>query len=180
MVDDTREAGWDRTSRGEIEAAFTHYQTVAAEAGRSGDPNPWADLFTEDGTHVEHLCGTMQGREAIRSWGTETMSTFPGSDMPEFPLGWSVINGEKGWVIRQVWNRFSDPGDGSVHQAYNFTAHHCAGDGRWSCEEDVYNPVLPATFSAHDPATLSAHESAGLDDDGGPLVLVATAVSPAG
>ncbi len=40
--------------------------------------------------------------------------------------------------------------------------------------------VLPATFSAHDPATLSAHESAGLDDDGGPLVLVATAVSPAG
>ena len=50
-------------------------------------------------TYVEHLYGTMQGREAIRSWITETMSTFPGSDMPEFPIGWSVIDEQRGWVI---------------------------------------------------------------------------------
>ena len=40
--------------------------------------------------------------------------------------------------------------------------------------------LLPATFSAHEPAALSAHGSAGLADDGGSLVLVGTAVSPAG
>ena len=35
----------------------------------------------------------------------------------------------------------ADPGDGSVHQAYNLTVLHYAGDGRWSYEEDVYNPT---------------------------------------
>jgi ketosteroid isomerase-like protein len=130
-----------RSRRTEIEAAFARYQTVAAEAGRSGDWNPWADLFTEDATYIEHLYGTMQGREAIRSWITETMSTFPGSEMPEFPIGWSVIDEEKGWVICQVWNRMADPGDGSVHEAYNITVLHYAGDGCWSYEEDVYNPA---------------------------------------
>jgi hypothetical protein len=34
----------------------------------------------------------------------------------------------------------ADPGDGSVHQAYNFTLLKYAGDGLWSYEEDIYNP----------------------------------------
>jgi hypothetical protein len=34
-----------------------------------------------------------------------------------------------------------DPGDGSIHQAYNFTLLKYAGDGKWSYEEDIYNPA---------------------------------------
>ena len=34
-----------------------------------------------------------------------------------------------------------DPGDGSLHQAYNFTLLKYAGDMKWSFEEDVYNPA---------------------------------------
>jgi hypothetical protein len=34
----------------------------------------------------------------------------------------------------------ADPGDGSVHQAYNFSLMKYAGDGLWSYEEDIYNP----------------------------------------
>jgi hypothetical protein len=34
-----------------------------------------------------------------------------------------------------------DPGDGSVHQAYNFTLLKYAGNLKWSYEEDIYNPV---------------------------------------
>ena len=128
-------------SRAELEAAFSAYQSVAAEAGRSGDWNPWADLFTEDAEYVEHLYGTMHGREAIRSWITKTMSTYPGNAMPEFPIGWSVIDEDRGWIICQVWNRMADPGDGSIHQAYNVTILKYAGDGRWSYEEDIYNPA---------------------------------------
>jgi len=60
--------------------------------------------------------------------------------MPEFPIEWYVIDEEKGWVVCQVWNRMEDPGDGSVHQEYNITILKYAGDGRWSSEEDVYNP----------------------------------------
>jgi hypothetical protein len=33
-----------------------------------------------------------------------------------------------------------DPGDGSLHQAYNFTLLKYAGRGLWSYEEDIYNP----------------------------------------
>ena len=44
-------------------------------------------------------------------------------------------------MVCQVWNRMKDPGDGSVHQEYNFTLLKYAGDGRWSYEEDIYNPM---------------------------------------
>ena len=128
-------------AREELEQAFETYQRVAAEAGRTGDWASWADLFTEDAEYVEHLYGTMRGREAIRAWISETMSTYPGNAMPAFPIGWSVIDEDKGWVICQVWNRMEDPGDGSIHQAYNVTILKYAGDGRWSYEEDIYNPA---------------------------------------
>ena len=129
-----------RWSRAELEEAFDRYQRTALEAGVSGDWNAWADQFTEDATYVEHLYGTMGGREAIRHWITKTMSREPVTEMNYFPIEWSVIDEERGWVVCQVWNRMSDPGDGSLHQAYNFTLLKYAGGGKWSYEEDVYNP----------------------------------------
>ena len=44
-------------------------------------------------------------------------------------------------MVCQVWNRMVDPGDGSLHQAYNFTLLKYAGRGLWSYEEDIYNPA---------------------------------------
>ena len=35
-------------TRDEIERAYAHYRQTAAEAGASGDWDPWADLFTEE------------------------------------------------------------------------------------------------------------------------------------
>jgi len=130
-----------RWSREELEDAFEHYQQVGLEAGTSGDWSPWADLFTEDATYVEHVYGTFGGREAIRSWITKAMGTWPGSAMPHFPIEWYVIDEDKGWVICQVWNRMADPGDGSCHQAYCFTLLKYAGGNRWKYEEDIYNPA---------------------------------------
>jgi hypothetical protein len=34
-----------------------------------------------------------------------------------------------------------DPGDGSLHQQYNFTLLKYAGNGKFSFEEDIYNPA---------------------------------------
>lgn len=135
-------------TRDELEAAFTAYQARAAEAGRTGDWAAWADQFTDDATYVEHHYGRFEGREAIRSWIAETMSAFPGRDMPEFPIGWYVIDEDRGWVVCQVFNRMADPGDGSIHEADNVTILHYAGDGLWSYEEDVYNPAHFATMVA--------------------------------
>ena len=61
--------------------------------------------------------------------------------MPEFPIEWYIIDEERGWVVCHVWNRMEDPGDGSIHQEYNFTLLKYAGDNRWSYEEDIYNPM---------------------------------------
>ena len=43
-------------------------------------------------------------------------------------------------MVAQIWNRMVDPGDGSLHQAYNFTLLKYAGNLQWSYEEDIYNP----------------------------------------
>ena len=129
-----------RFSRAELEAAFANFQETALEAGTSGDWARWADLFTEDATYIEHLYGTLGGREAIRNWICKTMSETPNDQMKYFPVEWYMIDEEKGWVVAHVWNRMVDPGDGSLHQAYNFTLLKYAGNGKWSYEEDIYNP----------------------------------------
>ena len=133
-------------TRGELEEAFAAFQRAGATAGATGDWSAWADQFTEDATYVEHHYGRFEGREAIRAWITETMGTFPGNRMPEFPVDWYVVDEERGWIVCQVENRMVDPGDGSVHQAANITILHYAGDGMWSHEEDVCNPAHFATM----------------------------------
>lgn len=130
-----------RWPRKEIEAAFDDYQRRAAEAARTGDWTDWVDQFTEDATYIEHHYGTFSGREAIREWITGTMSEYPGNRMDAFPIEWAVIDEDRGWVVCQVWNRMTDVGDGRVHQEYNFTLLKYAGEGQWSYEEDVYNPL---------------------------------------
>lgn len=127
-------------SRGELEEAFAAYQARGAEAGASGNWAPWADMFTEDALYIERHYGRFEGREAIRTWITATMGEFPGNAMPEFPIGWYVVDESRGWIVCQVWNRMADPGDGSIHEADNLTLLKYAGDGLWSYEEDVYNP----------------------------------------
>jgi hypothetical protein len=129
-----------RWTREELEEAFAHHQSVVRRASATRDWNLFADQFTEDATYVEHVFGTFGGREAIRRWITTTMSTFPGDSMPHFPIEWYIIDEDRGWIVCQIWNRMADPGDGSVHQAYNFSLMKYAGDGLWSYEEDIYNP----------------------------------------
>jgi SnoaL-like domain len=126
-------------TRDEIERAYAHYRQTAAEAGASGDWDPWADLFTEDAEYYEHLYGTFRGRDAIRAWIKQTMAEFPNLEMTEFPAEWWVIDEERGWVVCAVWNRMQDLGDGVKHQAINWSLLKYAGDGQWSYEEDIYN-----------------------------------------
>ena len=130
-----------RFSRAEIEEAFQNYRNTALAAGTSGNWDPWADLFTEDATYIEHLFGELGGREAIRNWIKKTMATPPNDQMKYFPVEWYIIDEDRGWVVAQIWNRMVDPGDGSIHQAYNFTLLKYAGSGLWSYEEDIYNPA---------------------------------------
>ena len=126
--------------RQEIEEAFSHYRDVAARAAAAGRWDDWVELFTEDATYIEHHYGRYEGREAIREWISETMSTAVNKDMNAFPVRWYVIDEDRGCVVCSVINRMADPGDGSVHEADSWTRLEYAGDGRFSLEEDMYNP----------------------------------------
>ncbi len=128
-------------TRREMEDAFSRYQEVAARAASSGNWRPWADMFTEDATYIEHHFGEFKGREAIFRWISETMATPPNDRMTSFPIAWYVIDEARGWVVCEIDNVMDDPGDGSDHRAVNWTLLKYAGDDQWSYEEDVYNPL---------------------------------------
>jgi hypothetical protein len=131
-------------SRAEMEREFEAYKARGAEAGRTGDWNPWADQFTEDALYVEHHYGRFEGREAIRTWITETMADFPNNQFNSYPVEWAIFDDERGWIVCEIQNRLADPGDGSIFQASNLTRLVYAGDGQWSYEEDAYNPQAMA------------------------------------
>jgi hypothetical protein len=131
----------------EIEQAFANYQSAVAGIVATGDWAGFADLFTEDATYEEHAFGSFEGREPIRAWVVETMTSFPGNTMSSFPIAWHVVDEPTQRVICEVRNLMPDPGDGSVHEASNLTILTYAGDGLWSREEDVYNPMRFARMS---------------------------------
>ncbi len=128
-------------TRRQMEEAFSRYQEVAALAASSGNWRPWADLFTEDATYIEHHFGEFKGREAIFQWISQTMATPPNDSMTSFPIAWYVIDEARGWVVCEIDNVMDDPGDGSDHRAVNWTLLKYAGEDQWSYEEDIYNPM---------------------------------------
>ena len=135
------ESATNRWSREELVEAFDVYQQKVIEVGSTWDWSSYANVFTEDATYVEHALGNMAGREAIREWIVSTMNMFPGSEMPTYPVEWCSIDADNDWVIFKNVNTMKDPGDGSVHGAPVITALKYAGDGKWSYEEDAYNPM---------------------------------------
>jgi len=128
-------------SRAELVEAFEQYQDVVEKCAETGEWSPFADLFTEDCTYVEHAYGSWHGREATRRWIIRTMTTFPGNQMVAFPPAWTTVDEERGWIICDIRNVMGDPGDDSTHEASNITILRYAGDGLWAEEEDIYNPA---------------------------------------
>ena len=130
-----------RYSRAELAEAFAAYQATASRAAATSDWDAWVGHYTPDVDYIEHALGTMKGREQVRDWIYATMTTFPGSHMTDFPALWSVIDEDTGRVICEIDNPMRDPGDGTAITATNITIVTYAGDGLWSRQEDIYNPL---------------------------------------
>ncbi|MGE2837156.1 nuclear transport factor 2 family protein [Mycobacterium sp. SMC-4] len=128
-------------SRAELESAFAAFEATVDEAARTRDWDPWVDQYAEDVLYIEHAAGTMRGREEVRPWIWRTMGSFPGSYMTSFPSLWHVIDEATGRVICELDNPMRDPGDGTIISATNISILTYAGDGKWSRQEDVYNPL---------------------------------------
>jgi len=150
-------------SRGELAAAFEKFEETVARAAQTWDWDAWVSQYTPDVDYIEHAMGTMKGRDQVRDWIQQTMTTFPGSHMIAFPTLWSVIDEPTGRVILELDNPMRDPGDGSVISASNITIITYAGDGLWSREEDIYNPLR--FLQAGLKWCKKAQELGTLDDD---------------
>ena len=61
--------------------------------------------------------------------------------MTAFPSLWSVIDEATGRIICELDNPMRDPGDGTIITATNISIVTYAGDGKWSRQEDIYNPL---------------------------------------
>lgn len=132
----------------EIERAFAAYQRTVEDIRETGEWARFADMFTQAATYEEHAYGSFTGRDAIRAWVVATMTAFPGDTMISFPIAWHVVDPTTSRVICEVRNLMPDPGDGSVHEESNLTILTYDGDGLWSREEDVYNPMRFARMTA--------------------------------
>lgn len=149
-----------RWSRAEIEEAFKHYQAMGLLSARSGDWSHWGRVFIDNVTYDEHQLGRWGGQRAVienmaavmHMTGDEADMSDPvvqldrNVNMPwlfcnQYPCEDFVVDEDHGWVWALIWNRMDDPGDGSIHQANCFNLFKYAGQGRFSHEQDLYNPV---------------------------------------
>jgi hypothetical protein len=125
----------------EITAAYAAFHHQVERFVATGDWSGYADLFTEEAVYVEHALGTFHGREEIRAWVMQTMTAYPGRVMTGFPVSWQVVDPGAGRLVCEVRNPMPDPGDGTMLEEPNITIMTYAGDGLFSGEEDVYNPL---------------------------------------
>jgi hypothetical protein len=139
--------GDDRWTRDELQRAVDHFEEVGIRAFESGEREEWCQCFTEDVVHREHGFGygtyeeELRGRDAVRRWINSFHGAFPIVHMVDFPMPWTVIDEQRGWVALEYLNIMEDPGDGRVYQERSRTRLKYAGDGKWRMEEDLYSPL---------------------------------------
>ncbi len=107
-------------TRDELAAAFSNFEATVGRAAQTRDWDPWVEQYSPDVTYVEHAAGTMKGREAVRAW---------------------ICDESTGRIVCELDNPMRDPGDGTIISATNISIVTYAGDGQWSRQEDIYNPL---------------------------------------
>ena len=120
-------------ARDELEQAFRTYWTTGA-AGEDWDA--WCDLFTEDCLYVEHMYGTMRGRETVRRWIVPIMEKYR-----ELYTAYEyhVVDPRSGRVFLYVQNRRDHPSGKGTIDFPGITILAYAGGGKWKMEEDFWS-----------------------------------------
>ena len=124
----------------EIERAFRRYWHTGAVCENW---DAWVDLFSEDALYVDHVLGTIRGREAIRALIRSIVTQF-GERYAVYE--WHVVDDESSRVVFYMQNRRDHPSGIGTIDFPEISILQYAGDGRWSHEEDFW--ALPAAQAA--------------------------------
>ncbi len=120
--------------RAEVAAAFAEFLRRGAY-GR--DWPAWAEVFTDDAVYTEHCLGRFHGVAGVRDWIVGAMA--PVACMT-FSIEWWFADADR--VAFWIWNHLPDPtGEGREFAFANLSVLTYAGGGRWSAEEDFYDPA---------------------------------------
>ena len=131
-------------TRKELEEAYHIYEAAVTKASETGDWATWADeLFTDDVVYFEHAYGEFHGKDEVRKWIVEVMAPYP---KMRFPTDWVIFDEENGAIVMCVQNVWIDPNDPDSDEFGfpNWTRLVYAGNGKFSMEEDIYNPFRDA------------------------------------
>lgn len=128
-----------RFTKDELLSALEHYTQTVEKCSESGDWSPFADLFTDDVTYIEHAYGIFHGREEVRRWIAAVMAPWPHM---RFPHSWVAVDEDNDALVVEIRNTLDHPTEPGVSFDFpNVTRLVYAGDNLFSCEEDVYNPA---------------------------------------
>lgn len=128
-------------SRSELERAFQRYwQTGAVNEDWDG----FADNFSEDVVYVEHVLGTMHGREAVRAWIKPIMEQYCELYTA---YEWHVVDPDADRIVVYMQNRRDHPSGEGVIDFPGITVLHYAGGGRFDFEEDFW--AVPSAQRAY-------------------------------
>jgi len=122
-----------RFPSGEIEAAFVHYWRCGVIAE---DWDAWVDeCFTDNVVYVEHVLGSMFGREAVRAWINPIMAQY-GELYAAYE--WHMIDPQTGRICIYMQNRRDHPSGTGTIDFPGLSILQYAGDHRFSSEEDFW------------------------------------------
>ncbi len=128
-----------RFTRKQLQEALSIYNEAHQKASETGDWSIWAAIFTDDAEYIEHAYGEFHGRKEIEKWIKDVMAPFPHMT---FPQDWCVFDEEHDAIIFCVQNTLAHPTDPSRKFSFpNWTRVIYAGNGKFSYEEDIYNPA---------------------------------------
>ena len=131
--------------RNDVEAAFRRYWQVGAVGE---DWEAWVtECFTPDVDYIEHVLGTMHGRDEVTAWITTTMAQYPEIYTV---YEWHMV-GDDGRVVVYMQNRRDHPDPTQPPIDFpGITILQYAGDGQFGSEEDFWAvPKAGETFNAY-------------------------------
>ncbi len=128
----------------ELERAFQRYWRLGA-VGENWDA--WANLFADDVLYVEHVLGTMHGREAVRAWIGPIMAQYRELYTA---YEWHTVDADAGRVIVYMQNRRDHPRGSGTIDFPGITILGYGGQGLWRYEEDYWSvPGAQATLQEY-------------------------------